>query len=119
MNPIRSLKKGMTRSVTVMIFLFPAAGFMHAHAQQLEWKTGFFGFFDNREYFNTFIIPQTIGGANISAEAGFAVNANNRFRAGLSYTYEYGSKGDYLLPDVILYYKGEWKPFTFYIFPQQ
>jgi hypothetical protein len=115
MNPIRSLKKGMTRAVTVMIFLFPAAGFMHAHAQQLEWKTGFFGFFDNREYFNTFIIPQTIGGANISAEAGFAVNANSRFRAGLSYTYEYGSKGDYLLPDVILYYKGEWKPFTFYI----
>ncbi len=84
-------------------------------SQQFEWEAGFFGFFDNREYFNEFIIPQTILGENIAAEAGFVINNNNRFRAGLSYTYECGSKGDYLLPDMIMYFKGSWKPATFYI----
>lgn len=105
----------MNRPVITMIFLLQVPAFLPVSAQQLEWKTGFFGFFDNREYFNEFIDPQTIGGSSLSAEAGFALNDLNRFRAGLGYTYEYGSKGDYLLPDVILYYKGEWKPVTFYI----
>ncbi|MBN2763131.1 MAG: hypothetical protein JXR41_08585, partial [Bacteroidales bacterium] len=107
---------GRTRqpAITLVLVLLISAS-IDSHAQQFEWKTGFFGFFDNREYFNEFIIPQTIGGASLSAEAGFAINPHNRFRAGLGYTYEYGSKGDYLLPDVILYFKGEWKPVTFYI----
>ncbi len=107
MNPLRT--------AIALIHLLPFALCIDSHAQQFEWKTGFFGFFDNREYFNEFIDPQTIGGENITAEGGFALNDKNRFRAGLSYTYEFGSKGDYLLPDVILYFKGEWKPATFYI----
>jgi hypothetical protein len=101
--------------ILAALLLSEIASGIHAHAQQFEWKTGFFGFFDNREYFNDSIIPQTIGGENLSAEAGFAINPNNRFRAGISYTYENGSKGDYLMPDVILYFKGDWKPVTFYI----
>jgi hypothetical protein len=102
-------------SIPALTLLICLAGCMSARAQQFEWKTGFFGFFDNREYFNEYIIPQTMGGENLSAEAGFAVDPHNRFRAGISYTYENGSKGESLLPDVILYYKGEWKPATFYI----
>lgn len=102
-------------AMPLLILLISLAGSMDTRAQQFEWETGFFGFFDNREYFNPYINPQTMGGENLSAEAGFAVDASNRFRAGISYTYENGSKGDYLLPDLILYYKGEWKPATFYI----
>jgi hypothetical protein len=98
-----------------VILMLSVGGGINGRAQQFEWKSGFFGFFDNREYFNDYIIPQTILGENISAEAGFALDQKNRFRAGLSYTYENGSKGDYLLPDVILYFKGEWKPATLYI----
>jgi hypothetical protein len=110
MIPGRTIQQAIT---LVLMFLLSAC--IEGRAQQFEWKTGFFGFFDNREYFNEFIIPQTIGGSSLSAEAGFAINPRNHFRAGLGYTYEYGSKGDYLLPDVILYFKGEWKPATFYI----
>jgi hypothetical protein len=101
--------------ISAPILLLCLAGSLNMAAQQFEWKAGFFGFFDNREYFSDSTIPQTMGGENLSAEAGFAFDDRNRFRAGISYTYENGSKGDYLLPDVILYYKGEWKPATFYI----
>lgn len=102
-------------SIPVLILLLHLAAVTGTRAQQFEWKTGFFGFFDNREYFNEYTTPQTMGGENLSLEAGFAVDSRNRFRAGISYTYENGSKGEYLLPDIILYYKGDWKPATFYI----
>jgi len=100
-------------SILILLLTFVVTGI--CESQVFRYKIGYFGFFDNREYFNEFIDPQTIGGENITAEGGFALNDKNRFRAGLSYTYEFGSKGDYLLPDVILYFKGEWKPATFYI----
>jgi hypothetical protein len=109
------IQKRIIRTAITLTLILLYAACMDSRAQQFEWKTGFFGFFDNREYFNSFIIPQTIGGANFSAEAGFEINPKNSFRAGLGYTYEYGSKGDYLLPDMIIYFKGEWKPATFYI----
>jgi hypothetical protein len=98
-----------------MILMLFAKGHIGSWAQQFEWKTSFFGFFDNREYFNDYINPQSILGENITAEAGFAINPYNRFRAGISYTYENGSKAAYLRPDPILYFKGDWKPATFYI----
>lgn len=98
-----------------MVVVILAAELRQGKAQQFEWEAGFFGFFDNREYFNDYIIPQTIAGENITAEAGLAVNPKNRFRAGISYTFENGSKASYLRPDPILYFKGEWKPATFYI----
>ena len=83
--------------------------------QHIEWNTGFHGFMDNREYFNEFIEPQTIFGSRIFADVGFAVNDYNRFRAGLNYFYEFGSKGDLIVPDITMYYNGFNKYFDFYI----
>ncbi|MBN1415903.1 MAG: hypothetical protein JW973_12440 [Bacteroidales bacterium] len=105
----------IARNMTVAVLLLLIGGRMQNHAQQFEWKADFFGFFDNREYFNDYTVDQTIFGENGSAEAGFAINHHNRFRAGLSFIYENGTRADYTLPRVILYYKGEWKPVTFYI----
>jgi hypothetical protein len=56
----------------LLILLLALAGCLNTEGQQFEWKTGFFGFFDNREYFSDSTIPQTMGGENLSAEAGFA-----------------------------------------------
>jgi hypothetical protein len=92
-----------------------------ATSQNFEWKSGFHGFFDNREYFNEYTDPQTIFGSRISVEGGFAVNENNRFKAGINYLYEFGSKGDLIAPDIIMYYNGQFKHINFYIgaFPRR
>ena len=89
--------------------------------QDFEWKTGFDGFFDNREYFNEFTEPQTMFGSRLYAETGFAVNSHNRFKAGLSYLYEFGSKGDLLAPDITMYYNGHSEHLNFFIgaFPRR
>jgi len=89
--------------------------------QDLEWAAGFEGFFDNREYFNEFTEPQTMFGSRLFAEIGFALNSQNRFRAGFSYLYEFGSKGDLLAPDITMYYNGQSKHVNFYIgaFPRR
>ncbi len=84
-------------------------------AQTFEWSTGFQGFFDNREYFNEFSFDQTIFGARVFADAGFALDDHNRFRAGLNYLYEFGSKGDIIPPDITLYYNAQKGPMKFYI----
>jgi hypothetical protein len=83
--------------------------------QYFKWNTGFHGFFDNREYFNKFIEPQTIFGSRLYADAGFMVNENNRFRAGFNYLYEFGSKGDLIAPDITMFYHGFTKHVNFYI----
>lgn len=76
----------------------------HVTSQTFEWRTGFHGFFDNREYFNQHTNDQTMFGSRAYAEAGFSLNDNSRVMAGLSYLYEFGSKGDLIAPDIILYY---------------
>ena len=86
-----------------------------AKCQTFEWRTGFHGFFDNREYFNEYSDDQTMFGARVFADAGFALDEHNRFRAGLNYLYEFGSKGDLLAPDVTLYYNAEKGPVKFFL----
>ncbi|MBN2611218.1 MAG: hypothetical protein JXB00_06645 [Bacteroidales bacterium] len=89
--------------------------------QTFEWQAGFHGFFDNREYFNEYTNDQTMFGARVSAGAGFAIDANNRFRAGLNYLYEFGSKGELIAPDITLYYHAEKGPLKFLLgaFPRK
>ena len=89
--------------------------------QYFEWKAGFHGFFDNREYFNEYTGPQTIFGSRLSVEAGFAINDHNKFKAGFNYSYEFGSKGDLIAPDITMYYNGQLKYINFFIgaFPRR
>ncbi len=89
--------------------------------QTFDWRTGFDGFFDNREYFNQFTSDQTIFGSRIYAEAGFSLDDHNHFMAGFSYLYEFGSKGDLIAPDIIIYYHAHKGPLQFFFgaFPRK
>ena len=78
-----------------------------ARTQEFNWTVGYTGVFDNREYFNPYTDDQTIFGSRVFGYAGFSLNQNNRFAAGMSYFYEFGSKGEQLNPDIILFYKGK------------
>jgi hypothetical protein len=101
--------------------LFILKLYLITSGQTFEWKAGFNGFFDNREYFNDFTEPQTIFGSRFFAEAGIALNDYNRFKAGLNWLYEFGSKGDLTAPDITMYYNGLSKHINFFIgaFPRR
>ena len=89
--------------------------------QSFEWRTGFHGFFDNREYFNQYTNDQTMFGSRIYAEAGFSLNDHNLFMTGLNYLYEFGSKGNLIAPDIMMYYHADMGPLNFYLgaFPRK
>lgn len=78
-------------------------------AQHFNYEFEYLGFFDNREYFNPLVNDQTMAGSRVSAAAGYAFDENNRMMAGASYLYEFGSKGEWIAPDVIAYYQGNRK----------
>ncbi|UCH13308.1 MAG: hypothetical protein JSV22_09340 [Bacteroidales bacterium] len=109
------LMKGLTLLSLIFLLSLKTSG------QNFEWKTGFHGFFDNREYFNEYTDPQTIFGSRLFTEAGFALNDYHRFKAGLNFLYEFGSKGDLIAPDITMYYNGQSKYINFFIgaFPRR
>ncbi len=90
-------------------------------SQTFEWKVGVHGFFDNREYFNKYAADQTIFGSRLFAEGGVALNDFNRIMTGFNYLYEFGGKGNLLIPDITLYYKGNKGPVSLYFgaFPRR
>jgi hypothetical protein len=83
--------------------------------QDFLYKAGFYGFFDNREYFNNYVNDQTIFGTRVSGELGYAINNNNRFMVGADYLYEFGSKGDWIAPDFIAYFHTRHNKFGLYM----
>ncbi|HEX2395298.1 MAG TPA: hypothetical protein VHI78_08130, partial [Bacteroidales bacterium] len=85
------------------------------NAQQFIYKAGYFGFFDNREYFNPYVNDQTIFGSRISGELGYEFNSNNRIMTGTDFLYEFGSKGELNAPDIIAYYKGNSENASMYL----
>src|SRR5512133_701608 len=95
------------RDFKVIILLAGLVISTNGISQQFIYKAGFFGFFDNREYFNPYINDQTIFGTRISGEAGYDFNADNRIMAGINYLYEFGSKGEGIAPDFTAYYHGQ------------
>jgi len=62
--------------------------------QQLSIKSGLFGFFDNREYFNYYANDQTIFGTRAYTQVGFTFNQKNEFFIGIDGLYEFGSNLD-------------------------
>ena len=82
------------------VFLFASS----TTAQEFIWEIGNHSFFDNREYFNSYVDYQTIFGSRIYGYAGFSINSKHQFGAGLDYLYEFGSKGELLKPDIIMFY---------------
>ncbi|MBN1598966.1 MAG: hypothetical protein JW894_11795 [Bacteroidales bacterium] len=58
--------------------------------QSLIWQAGNYTFFDNREYFNEFVAPQTMFGVRTFGTIGFAINKHNDILAGADLLYEFG-----------------------------
>ncbi len=85
-----------------------------SQAQAILYKAGYFGFMDNREYFNPYVNDQTIFGSRINAEMGFAFE-NKKVMTGIDYLYEFGSKGELIPPDFTLYYNSKTKYLDFYL----
>jgi hypothetical protein len=88
----------------IPLFLFFAE--VIAYTQGFIWNIDYFGFFDNREYFNKYVNDQTIFGLRINGGIGYALNEKSRIVTAVDYLYEYGSKGELKAPDIIAYYEG-------------
>jgi uncharacterized protein YceK len=99
----------------LLIILFAFALKATTQSQVFRYKLGYFGFLDNREYFNPYVNDQTIFGSRIYGEVGLSLNDNNKIMAGIDYLYEFGSKGELLAPDITLYYNGRYKNLDFYL----
>jgi len=93
----------------------------HVSGQQLEWLIGVDGFLDNREYYNSVQIPQTMFGSGLSFEVGGNYDQLHRLRAGIHYIYEFGSEPDAIKLLPTIYYQLTYKPFNFFIgaFPRR
>jgi len=89
-------------SVPLLVLLTALTAF--SQNTRWEYQLPFYGFADNREYFNTVHPPQTIFGARLSPEAGFAFDTTHRVRTGMHLTKEFGSLEDSYLTNLILYY---------------
>jgi hypothetical protein len=108
-NPMHTCNKYLT-AFAALVYIS-----VQTYSQHFIWNAGYFGFMDNREYFNDYVNDQTIFGSRISASAGFSLNDHNRFLAGADWLYEFGSKGEWLAPDVIIYYYGSRKSLNFFL----
>lgn len=83
-----------------VILLFLSAGL---HSQNFIYKAGFYGFFDNREYFNDFVNDQTIFGSRVYGELGYG-QGSGKIMAGINYLYEFGTGTSWNAPDFTAYY---------------
>lgn len=105
--------KGCRSLIFILILLLTVTGI--SQAQGIRYKLGYFGFMDNREYFNPYVNDQTIFGSRINAEIGLAFDENKTVMAGIDYLYEFGSKGELIPPDITLYYNSKSKYLDFYL----
>ena len=104
---------GCRKIFFILILICPLASI--TRAQNILYKLGYFGFMDNREFFNPYVNDQTIFGSRINAEIGLSFNENKKVMAGIDYLYEFGSKGELIAPDITLYYNSKSKYLDFYL----
>jgi len=82
-------------------------------AQTFIWDAGFNGFFDNREYYNDYSIPQTMFGVRTYGSAGLAVHEFYSFSVGLDLLYEFGSEIDKSSLVPLIYFRFHKNPALF------
>ena len=95
----------------VVFFLFEGI----INCQEITYKAGVHTFFDNREYFNNFVVPQTILGGRAYLEGGYAIDSYSEFSIGADFLYEFGSRPQTKNIKPILYYHFNNKPFEVYM----
>lgn len=90
---------------TLVAVLSTTCSVLYGQSSNWNYRLPFYGFGDNREYFNTVHPPQTILGVRLSPEGGYNIDSSHHVRAGMHITKEFGSlEGDYLT-NLILYYQ--------------
>ena len=89
-------------------------------AQEFNFHSRFDGFFDNREYFNDYIQPQSVLGTRVWLDAGTSTDNNHNIQLGLTALYEFGSTGDRIVPEPVFYYSTHQKHHELYfgLFPR-
>jgi hypothetical protein len=99
----------MSSGRALAIFILAPLLSINAMAQQLDWKTGYLGFLDNREADDRSYYAQTMFGSRLRGEIGFSPDGKNRLAAGLDFLYEFGWNGPYRRPSVVLYYENSFR----------
>ncbi len=89
-------------------------------AQDFNVHGRFEGFFDNREYFNQYISPQSIFGTRAWLGAGINYKEQHSLQLGITAMYEFGSTGDPIKPEPVIYYNHRQKYHELYfgLFPR-
>lgn len=80
-------------------------------AQTFEYGLKYDGIGDNREFFSPYSQAETFMGSRLGFDVGASIDSVNKFRAGFSYFYEFGSELWEQKTQLILYYsidKGPW-----------
>lgn len=91
-----------------------------ARSQDFKYQVLFEGIGDNREFTNTYAMPQTILGARGAFELGVNID-DHKIRGGISHLLEFGSEIDDQKPKLTLYYQytDTEKEFMFGAFPRR
>lgn len=80
-----------TKGLYVIFVLLALIQSQKTITQEIIWNSGVHTFFDNREYFNKYVQPQSMLGIRGFGDVGFAIDKNNQFSAGANFLYEFGS----------------------------
>lgn len=107
--------------ISVLLIIFQVFFVITAFSQEFIWNAGFNGFFDNREYFNDYIEPQTMFGSRIFGCGGLAINDQHEFGVGVDFLYEFGGKVNSNSFAPIVYYHFHNQLINFYMgaFPRK
>jgi hypothetical protein len=107
--------------IALILIFVVTTGISTLKAQQFIWKTGMHTFFDNREYYNNYVQPQSMLGARTFASGGFAVDNSNSFLAGVDYLYEFGSKSNIsdVLPIIYFNHQSKYAQVKMGAFPRK
>ncbi len=89
-NMVTEKKWGLVSTICILLLIVA----VELHSQEIIWNSGVNTFFDNREYFNNYVQPQSMLGVHGFLSAGVQVDAQNKFLGGFNYMYEFGSEAD-------------------------
>ncbi len=104
----------------ILFFALSVFALQISKSQEIVWNAGMYTFFDNREYFNEYAIPQSILGVSAFGDVGFKIDERNEFYGGANILHEFGANPDSISLSPILYFhhKGVNKELYMGVFPR-
>lgn len=93
------------KGLSIFLVLFALFQFQNVFNQEIIWHSGIHNFFDNREYFNNYVQPQSMLGTRVFGDIGLATDKNSQFCAGVNILQEYGASFNSQNIKPVLYFK--------------